>query len=144
MNQEENIQTLNYTPFSYLVSEYFPLGLLHFILFFHIGQYFLVCIIMVSLSCGIAVITMHIHSLGFALHKKSIPNWIRFLVINVLAPLLLNRQSSKLSNQVWLGEPYQWRSQRGTPGTSPPEMGKNCCRKMMSFPKALFLATTFP
>ena len=26
----------------------------------------------------------------------------------------------------------------------PPPTGKNCCRKMMLFPKALFLATTFP
>ena len=26
----------------------------------------------------------------------------------------------------------------------PPEIEKNCCRKMMLFPKALFLATTFP
>ena len=26
----------------------------------------------------------------------------------------------------------------------PPEMEKNCCRKMILFPKALFLATTFP
>ena len=25
----------------------------------------------------------------------------------------------------------------------PPEIEKNCCRKMMLFPKALFLATTF-
>ena len=26
----------------------------------------------------------------------------------------------------------------------PPEIEKNCCRKMVLFPKALFLATTFP
>ena len=26
----------------------------------------------------------------------------------------------------------------------PPEIEKNCCSKMMLFPKALFLATTFP
>ena len=32
----------------------------------------------------------------------------------------------------------------GTQGTSPPEIEKNCCRKMMLFPKALFLAATFP
>ena len=33
----------------------------------------------------------------------------------------------------------------GTYGTSPPPRnGKNCCRKMMLFPKVLFLATTFP
>ena len=31
----------------------------------------------------------------------------------------------------------------GTQGTSPAKL-KNCCRKMMLFPKALFLATTFP
>ena len=28
--------------------------------------------------------------------------------------------------------------------TPPPEPEKNCCRKMMLFPKALFLETTFP
>ena len=32
----------------------------------------------------------------------------------------------------------------GTQGTFPPRNWKNCCRKMMLFPKALFLATTFP
>ena len=26
----------------------------------------------------------------------------------------------------------------------PPEIEKNCCRKMVLFPKVLFLATTFP
>ena len=36
------------------------------------------------------------------------------------------------------------RRQRGTQGTSPPRNRKNCCRKMVLFPKALFLATTFP
>ena len=36
-------------------------------------------------------------------------------------------------------------ARRGTQGTSPPPRNwKNCCRKMMLFPKALFLATTFP
>ena len=38
----------------------------------------------------------------------------------------------------------QWRRQGGTQGTPPPRNWKNCCRKMMVFPKALFLATTFP
>ena len=38
----------------------------------------------------------------------------------------------------------QWRRRGGTRGTSPPRNWKNCCRKMMLFPKALFLATTFP
>ena len=32
----------------------------------------------------------------------------------------------------------------GTYGTSPPRNGKDCCRKMMLLPKALFLATSFP
>ena len=31
-----------------------------------------------------------------------------------------------------------------TGNVPPPEIEKNCCRKMMLFPKALFLATTFP
>ena len=36
------------------------------------------------------------------------------------------------------------RRQRGhREGPPPPEMEKNCCRKMKLFPKALFLATTF-
>ena len=40
----------------------------------------------------------------------------------------------------------QWRRQGGgdTGNVPPPEIEKNCCRKMMLFPKALFLATTFP
>ena len=39
----------------------------------------------------------------------------------------------------------QWRSQGGTRRTfPPPRNGKNWCRKMMLFPKALFLATNFP
>ena len=34
---------------------------------------------------------------------------------------------------------------RGVRGVSnPPRTGKNCCRKMMLFPKALFLETKFP
>ena len=40
---------------------------------------------------------------------------------------------------------YHRRRQEGNTGNvPPPEMEKNCCRKMMVFPKALFLATTFP
>ena len=33
--------------------------------------------------------------------------------------------------------------EHGERSTPPPKL-KNCCRKMMLFPKALFLATTFP
>ena len=33
---------------------------------------------------------------------------------------------------------------RGEHRERSPRNGKNCCRKMMLFPKALFLATTFP
>ena len=37
------------------------------------------------------------------------------------------------------------RRQGGTQGTFPPPRNrKHCCRKMVLFPKALFLATTFP
>ena len=32
----------------------------------------------------------------------------------------------------------------GSRGNVPPEIEKNCCRKMMVFPKALFLARKFP
>ena len=40
----------------------------------------------------------------------------------------------------------QWRTQWGLGGgfQPPPRTGKNCCRKMMLFPKVPFLATTFP
>ena len=39
----------------------------------------------------------------------------------------------------------QWRRQGGQRERSPPpEIGKNCCRQMMLFPKDLFLATAFP
>ena len=33
---------------------------------------------------------------------------------------------------------------RGKGGNSPPPNRKNCCRKMVLFPKALFLVTNFP
>ena len=45
------------------------------------------------------------------------------------------------------GEPLmaQWRTQGGLGGFKPPPPNrKKCCRKMMLFPKYLFLATTFP
>ena len=45
---------------------------------------------------------------------------------------------------LWGCEDLQWRSQ-GERGKNPPlRNGTNCCRKMMLFPKALFLASTFP
>ena len=42
-------------------------------------------------------------------------------------------------------EVYIGAAMGGTQGTSPPPRNrKKCCRKMVLFPKALFLATTFP
>ena len=39
-----------------------------------------------------------------------------------------------------IGAASMWEHREGPP----PRNGKNCCRKRMLFPKALFVATTFP
>ena len=38
----------------------------------------------------------------------------------------------------------QWRTQGSLGVRTPPRTGKNCCIKMILFPKALFVVTTFP
>ena len=62
--------------------------------------------------------------------RGNVDAFVGFLSINVPLNVIYSRQ---------------WRRQGGTQGTfPPPEIEKNCCRKMMLFPKALFLASTLP
>ena len=44
---------------------------------------------------------------------------------------------------VFIGATTIWEHMERPEMERPPRNGKNCCRKMILFPKALFLATTF-
>ena len=53
---------------------------------------------------------------------------------------ILNKTMQSITTHIW----FHRRRQSGEHRNVHSEMEKNCCRKVMLFPKALFLATTFP